>query len=64
MTKTKASARAKAKAMEKRKKAAQAAAATSDPGKFDPGAEIKRGPNAYAGTKNFTGAKAGASRAR
>lgn len=64
MTKTKASARAKAKAMEKRKKAAQAAAAAVDPGRFDPGAELKSGPNAYAGTKNFAGAKAGANRAR
>ncbi len=64
MTKTKASARAKAKAMEKRRKAANATEPAADPGRFDPGAELKRGPNAYAGTRNFAGAKSGAHRAR
>ena len=67
MTKAKARLRAKAKAAQKVKKR-EANADQPDqkirPGQFDPGSGSIKGPSAKANTKNFGGARRGASRSR
>ncbi len=67
MTKTKARARAKAKAGQKIKKREAAAgqpALNMRPGKFDPGANIKKASGGNPNTKIQAGARRGAARSR
>ncbi len=67
MTKAKARQRAKAKAAEKaRKREANADRPGQEtrPGQFDPGTSSIKGPGKNADTKNFAGARRGASRSR
>ena len=67
MTKAKARQRAKAKAAQKaRKREANAdrPGHMVPPGQFDPGAGSIKGPRVNANTRNFAGARRGASRSR
>ncbi len=67
MTKAKARQRAKAKAAQNaRKRVANADRPGQKiwPGQFEPGASSIKGPGVNANTKNFAGAKRGATRSR